>query len=171
MDQVLMECGITSTFVPGSEVPMCFEHRCKGPRISFSLRIPSSGEKITCFTLCISFSIVSDHVYQCLPRVYMINETKEIMRTYFSSFIGIPETNSKTMLWLIHWPTIDFQLEDGDSLSCKITNSDVNIREFGVACGSKNNIIRYESAAGLYYPGTIASDSILWASFNIVTCT
>ncbi|XWS39343.1 hypothetical protein CRYUN_Cryun18bG0043900 [Craigia yunnanensis] len=39
--QVIHECGITSTFIPGSEVPIWFEHRTKEPQIAFSLLAPS----------------------------------------------------------------------------------------------------------------------------------
>ena len=118
MDQVLHECGITSTFIPGSEVPIWFEHRTKGPQIAFSLWTPSHpGEKISWFNICIVFSTVSDKIFEFQPGLFIFNETKEIRRVYFSSFIGIPETNNNTMLWLIHWPTTGFQLETGDFVS------------------------------------------------------
>ncbi|XVF41613.1 hypothetical protein PTKIN_Ptkin01aG0293500 [Pterospermum kingtungense] len=154
MPQVLQECGITSTFVPGNKVPIEFEHRTKEPRITFSLPVSSHpDDKISWFTLCIVFSLVSDKVFDCLPCVYIINETKEIMQAYFSSYIGIPDrTDNKAMLWLIHWPTTSFQLEGGNSMSCMVVPFHLNIREFGVAYGSKNNI-RYESDFRHYCPG------------------
>ncbi|XWS39318.1 hypothetical protein CRYUN_Cryun18bG0041300 [Craigia yunnanensis] len=140
--QVLHECSITSTFTPGSEVPIWFEHRTKESRIAFSLPAPSHpGEKISWFNLCIVFSLISDQIFEFLQNLFIFNETKEIVRGYFSSFIGIPETNNNTMLWLIHWPTTSFQLEGGDFVSCMIVPGDLNIREFGVKCESEKNII------------------------------
>ncbi|XVF41646.1 hypothetical protein PTKIN_Ptkin01aG0296800 [Pterospermum kingtungense] len=143
--QVLQESGISSTFVSGSEVPTWFEHHSKGPQIAFSLPRPShSGEKISCFNLCIVFSFLSDQIFEFKPSLNIFNETKEIMRVYSSSLIGIPETNNNTMLWLIHWPAMDFQLEGDDFLSCRIIASGLNIKEFGVTCASENNM-KYES--------------------------
>ncbi|XWS65098.1 hypothetical protein CRYUN_Cryun05aG0061700 [Craigia yunnanensis] len=151
--QVLHECGITSTFIPGSEVPFWFEHRSKGSQITFSLPAPSHpDERISWFNLCIVFSFVSDQVFEFLPSLLIFNETKEIMRCYFPSFIGIPETNNNTMLWLIHWPAMGFQLEGGNSLSCTIVAFDLNIREFGVRCGSEYNV-RYGHEILRCFPG------------------
>ncbi|XVF30429.1 hypothetical protein REPUB_Repub16aG0056500 [Reevesia pubescens] len=151
--QVIQECGITSLFVQGSEVPMGFEYRNKGPLVTFSLPVPSHpGEKISWFTLCIVYSVVSDQILEDIPRVYIFNESKEIIQAYFSSFIGIPETNNDTMLWLIHWPAMRFQLEGGDYLSFTIKHHGLNMREFGVTCGSENKI-RYEYDFQHYYPG------------------
>ncbi|XVE62244.1 hypothetical protein DITRI_Ditri06bG0102700 [Diplodiscus trichospermus] len=164
LKHVIQECGITSTFVTGSEVPICFEHRNKGPQTTFSLRAPSHpGEKISWFTLCIVLSLVSDQTFEYLPCIYIINETKEVMRAYFPSFIGIPEINNNTMMWLIHWPAMGFQLEDGDSLSCTVVANDLIIKEVGVKCGSENNSIARESTCGCYHPGMsmIANDTIL----------
>ncbi|KAK8593791.1 hypothetical protein V6N12_045865 [Hibiscus sabdariffa] len=113
--QVLQECGITSTFVAGSEVPVGFKHQTKEHQISFCLPTPSHpDEKIRWFSLCIVFSSDGDQICDFLPSARMFNETKKIMWNHRSSFIGIPETNDGTMLWLIHWPAMDFQLEGGD---------------------------------------------------------
>ncbi|XWS57343.1 hypothetical protein CRYUN_Cryun09bG0166300 [Craigia yunnanensis] len=151
--QVLHECGITSTFISGSEVPIWFEHRTNGPHIAFSLQASSHpDEKISWFNLCIAFSLVSDQIFEFLPRLFIVNETKEIRRVYFSSLIGIPKTNNNTMLWLIRWPAMDFQLEGRNSLSCTIVPFNLDIREFGITCGSEKNI-RYESDFRHYYPG------------------
>ena len=141
MDQVLHECGITSTFIHGSEVPICFEYRTKGNQIAFSLPTPSHpDEKISWFNLCIVFSLVSDQIFEFLPRLFIFNETKEIRRVYFSSFIGIPKTNNNTMMWLIRWPAMDFQLEGGNTLSCPVVPFHLDIREFDITCGSEKNI-------------------------------
>ncbi|XWS10513.1 hypothetical protein CRYUN_Cryun39dG0086100 [Craigia yunnanensis] len=151
--QVLHECNITSTFIPGNEVPIWYEHRTKGPQITFSLPTPSHpGEKISWFNLCIFFSTISDKIFEFPPALFIFNETKEIKRVYFSSFIGIPETNNNTMLWLIHWPATDFQLEGGDFVSFVVAPFDLNVREFGVTYESENNI-RYEYDFPLYFPG------------------
>ncbi|XVF30469.1 hypothetical protein REPUB_Repub16aG0060600 [Reevesia pubescens] len=120
---------------------MGFEYRNKGPLVTFSLPVPSHPDKkISWFTLCIVYSVVSDQIWELFPCVNIINETKEIAWTYFSSFIGILETNNNTMLWLIHWPAMRLQLEGGDSLSFTIVPPGLNIREFGVTCGSENKI-------------------------------
>ncbi|XWS65096.1 hypothetical protein CRYUN_Cryun05aG0061500 [Craigia yunnanensis] len=113
--QVLHEYGITSTFIPGSEVLIWFEHRTKGSQIAFCLPVPfDPDEKISFFNLYIAFFFVSDQILEFQPSLSIVNETKEIMRTYFSSFIGIPKTNNNTMLWLIQWPAKGFMLEGGD---------------------------------------------------------
>ncbi|KAK8480320.1 hypothetical protein V6N11_000012 [Hibiscus sabdariffa] len=103
------ECGITSTFVAGSEVPVGFKHISNEHQISFSL----PKENIHWFSLCIVFSIISQPL-DFLPSVCISNETKNITWNYRSSFIGVPKSNGGTMLWLIHWPTTKFQLEGGD---------------------------------------------------------
>ncbi|XP_040946515.1 disease resistance protein RPV1 isoform X3 [Gossypium hirsutum] len=139
--QVLQECGITSTFVVGSEVPIGFKHRTNEHRISFFLPTPSHpDEKIHRFSLCIVFSLASDQMLELLPGVHIFNETKRIMQRYRSSFIGIPQTNDNTMLWLIHWPVTDCQFEGGDLVSCMVVPMHLSIRKFGVTCESEHNI-------------------------------
>ncbi|TYI91342.1 hypothetical protein E1A91_D03G185400v1 [Gossypium mustelinum] len=142
--QVLQECGITSTFVVGSEVPIGFKHGTNEHRISFFLPTPSHpDEKIHRFSLCVVFSLASDQMLELLPSVHIFNETKMIMQRYRSSFIGIPETNDNTMLWLIHWPVTDCQFEGGDLVSCMVVPIHLSIRKFGVTYESEHNI-RYE---------------------------
>ncbi|TYG77548.1 hypothetical protein ES288_D03G203600v1 [Gossypium darwinii] len=143
--QVLQECGITSTFVVGSEVPIGFKHHgTTEHRISFFLPTPSHpDEKIHRFSLCIVFSLASDQMLELIPSVHIFNETKRIMQRYRSSFIGIPETNDNTMLWLIHWPVTDCQFEAGDLVSCTVVPIHLSIRKFGVTYESEHNI-RYE---------------------------
>ncbi|XP_052881859.1 disease resistance protein RPV1-like [Gossypium arboreum] len=139
--QVLQECGITSTFVIGSEVPIVFKHRTNENRISFSLPTPSHpDEKIHRFSLCIVFSLASDQILEFLPSVLIFNETKRIMQRYRSSFIGIPETKDNTMLWLIHWPVTDCEFESGDLVSCMVVPSHLSIRKFGVTYESQHNV-------------------------------
>ncbi|XP_052881834.1 disease resistance protein RUN1-like [Gossypium arboreum] len=142
--QVLQECGITSTFVVGSEVPIGFKHRTNEHRISFFLPTPSHpDEKIHQFSLCIVFSLASDQMLELLPTVHIFNETKKIMLRYRSTFVGIPHTNDNTMLWLIHWPVTDCQFEGGDLVSCMVVPIHLSIRKFGVTYESEHNI-RYE---------------------------
>ncbi|TYG77550.1 hypothetical protein ES288_D03G203700v1 [Gossypium darwinii] len=142
--QVLQECGITSTFFIGSEVPSGFKHGTNEHQISFFLPTPSQpDEKIHQFSLCIVFSVASDQMLELLPSVHIFNETKMIMQRYRSSFIGIPETNDNTMLWLIHWPVTDCQFEGGDLVSCMVVPIHLSIRKFGVTYESEHNI-RYE---------------------------
>ncbi|KAK8307405.1 hypothetical protein V6Z12_D03G193400 [Gossypium hirsutum] len=139
--QVLQECGITSTFVVGSEVPIGFKHGTNEHRISFFLPTPSHpDEKIHRFSLCIVFSLASDQMLELLPSVHIFNETKMIKQRYRSSFIGIPETNDNTMLWLIHWPVTDCQFEGGDLVSCMVVPIHLSIRKFGVTYESEHNI-------------------------------
>ncbi|TYI91333.1 hypothetical protein E1A91_D03G184600v1 [Gossypium mustelinum] len=139
--QVLQECGITSTFVVGSEVPIGFKHGTNEHRISFFLPTPSHpDEKIHRFSLCVVFSLASDQMLELLPSVYIFNETKTIMQIYRSSFIGIPQTNDNTMLWLIHWPVTDCQFEGGDLVSCMVVPIHLSIRKFGVTYESEHNI-------------------------------
>ncbi|XP_017976510.1 PREDICTED: TMV resistance protein N-like [Theobroma cacao] len=156
--QVFHDSGITSCFVSGSEVPILFEYRSKGSEISFSLP-QNLGETVSWLNLCIVYSLVSDEIFEFLPSVHIVNETKKLTWSYFSSFIGIPETNSNTILWLIHWPVMDYQLENGDLVSCKLSTSGLNIREFGVTCLSETKVT-YEDDTPQNSQGTIASDSI-----------
>ncbi|XP_040946518.1 uncharacterized protein [Gossypium hirsutum] len=142
--QVLQECGITSTLVLGSEVPIGYKHRTNEHRISFLLPTPSHpDEKIRWFSLCIVFSLDGDQILDLPPSVYIFNETKRTTGRYCSSFIGIPKTNDNTMLWLIHWPVTDCQFEGGDLVSCMIVPIHLRIKKFGVTYESEHNI-RYE---------------------------
>ncbi|KAK8564336.1 hypothetical protein V6N12_036462 [Hibiscus sabdariffa] len=133
--QVLQECGITSTFVAGSEVPVGFMHISNEHQISFSL----PKEKIHWFSLCIVFSIKSQPL-DFLPSVCISNETKKMTWNYGSSFIGVPKRNGNTMLWLIHWPTTNFELEGGDLVSCTVSSIHLGIRKLGVTYESEENI-------------------------------
>ncbi|KAH1115679.1 hypothetical protein J1N35_009057 [Gossypium stocksii] len=142
--QVLRECGITSTFVVGSEVPIGFKHRTNEHRISFFFpTLSHPDEKIHRFSLCIVFSLASDQMLELLPSVHIFNETKRIMLRYRPNFIGIPQTNDNTMVWLIHWPVMDCQFEGGDLVSCMVVPIHLNIRKFGVTYESERNV-RYE---------------------------
>ncbi|KAL1109648.1 hypothetical protein V6Z11_D03G191900 [Gossypium hirsutum] len=161
--QVLQECGITSTFILGSEVPIGYKHRTNEHRISFLLPTPSHpDEKIRWFSLCIVFSLDSDQILDLPPSVYIFNETKRTTGRYCSSFIGIPKTNDNTMLWLIHWPVTDCQFEGGDLVSCMIVPIHLRIRKFGVTYESEHNI-RYEYGFSYLSPGTIR----LWHNYSI----
>ncbi|KAL4355335.1 hypothetical protein GQ457_06G002440 [Hibiscus cannabinus] len=139
--QVLQECGITSTFVAGSEVSVGFKHISNEHQISFSLPTRSSPKKkkIHCFSLCIVFSIISQTL-DFLPSVCISNETKKMTWNYRSSFIGVPKSNGNTMLWLIHWPTTNFELEGGDLVSCTVASIHLGIRKLGVTYESVENI-------------------------------
>ncbi|XP_012472026.2 disease resistance protein RPV1 isoform X3 [Gossypium raimondii] len=151
--QVLQECGITSTLILGSEVPIGYKHRTNEHRISFLLPTPSHpDEKIRWFSLCIVFSLDSDQILDLPPSVYIFNETKRTTGRYCSSFIGIPKTNDNTMLWLIHWPVTDCQFEGGDLVSCMIVPIHLRIRKFGVTYESEHNI-RYEYGFSYLSPG------------------
>ncbi|XP_021281702.1 TMV resistance protein N-like [Herrania umbratica] len=146
--QVFHDSGITSCFVSGSEVPILFEYRSQGSEISFSLP-QNPDEKVSWLNLCIVYSLVSDEIFEFLPSVHIVNETKKLTWSYFSSFIGIPETNSNTILWLIHWPVMDYQLENGDLVSCKLSASGLDIRELGVTCVSETKVM-YEDDTPQY---------------------
>ncbi|EOY21137.1 TMV resistance protein N [Theobroma cacao] len=142
--QVFHDSGITSCFVFENEVPILFEYRSKGSEISFSLP-QNLGGKVSWLNLCIVYSLLSDEIFEFLPSVHIVNETKRLKWSYLSSFIGIPEkTNNNTILWLIHWPVMDYQLENGDLVSCKFATSGFNVREFGVTCVSETKIIAYD---------------------------
>ncbi|EOY25857.1 TMV resistance protein N [Theobroma cacao] len=138
--QIFRDGDITSCFVSGNEVPILFQSRSKGSKISLSLP-QNPGEKVCWLKLCIVYSLVSDEIFDHLPWVQITNETKKLTWFYFSSFIGIPETNSNTILWLIHWPVMDYQLENGDLVSCKLSTFGLNVREFGVTCVSETKVM------------------------------
>ncbi|KAK8564339.1 hypothetical protein V6N12_036465 [Hibiscus sabdariffa] len=141
------ECGITSTFVAGSEVPVGFKHISNEHQISFSL----PKEKIHWFSLCIVFSIIS-HQSDFIPSVCIYNETKNITWNYHSTFIGVPKRNGNTMLWLIHWPTTNFELEGGDLVSCMLAPIHLGIRKFGVTYESQGNTA-YQHGFTHAFPG------------------
>ncbi|EOY10039.1 TMV resistance protein N, putative [Theobroma cacao] len=147
--QVIYDSGITSCFVSGSEVPILFEHHFEGSKISFSLS-QNPGEKVSWLNLCVVYSLVSHEIFEFTPSVHIANETKQLKWLYVSSFIGIPETNSNTILWLIHWPVKDYQMENGDLVSCKLVSSGLDIKEFGVTYGSEKKAI-HENDSRLCY--------------------
>ncbi|MBA0742344.1 hypothetical protein Gogos_015412, partial [Gossypium gossypioides] len=138
------ECRITSTFVVRSEVPIGFKHCTNENQISFSLPPPSHPEeKIHYFNFCIVFSILSDQIMEFAPSARIFNETKRIMWNHRSCFMGIPKTKDNTLLWLIHWPAMDFQLEGGDLVSCMVVPVHLTIRNFGITYKFEDNI-RYQ---------------------------
>ncbi|MBA0618752.1 hypothetical protein Godav_028050 [Gossypium davidsonii] len=151
--QVLQECRITSTFVVGSEVPIGFKHCINEHQISFSLPPPSHPEeKIHYFNFCIVFSILSDQIMEFAPSARIFNETKRIMWNHRSCFMGIPKTKDNTLLWLIHWPAMDFQLEGGDLVSCMVVPVHLTIRNFGISYIFEDNI-RYQYDYTRSFPG------------------
>ncbi|KAK8561237.1 hypothetical protein V6N12_048311 [Hibiscus sabdariffa] len=145
--QVLQECGIISTFVAGSEVPVGFKHISNEHQISFSL----PKEKIHWFNLCIVFSIKSQPS-DFVPSVCISNETKKMTWNYGTSFIGVPKRNGNTMLWLIHWPTTNFELEGGDLVSCTVAPILLSIRKLGVTYELEENIA-YQHGFTHSFPG------------------
>ncbi|EOY10033.1 TMV resistance protein N [Theobroma cacao] len=143
--QVFYNSSITSCFVFGSEVPILFEYRSKGSQIYFSLS-QNPSEKVSWLNLCIVYSLASQEIFEFLPSVHIVNETKQLTWFYFSSFIGIPKSNSNIILWLIHWPVKDYQMENGDLVSCKLLSSGLDIKEFGVTYVSEKKVIREDDS-------------------------
>ncbi|KAK8561241.1 hypothetical protein V6N13_149588 [Hibiscus sabdariffa] len=56
------------------------------------------------------------------------------------------------MLWLIHWPTTNFELEGGDLVSCTVVSIHLGIRKFGVTYESEVNIA-YQHSFTHSFPG------------------
>ncbi|KAG8648176.1 disease resistance protein RUN1 isoform X3 [Manihot esculenta] len=116
--QVLLECGICSIFLPGSEVPDWYNPQLGGSPISFTVPL-SRGHKIHGLNVCTVYACNNlrngsgDH--HC-TKVW--NKTKDLKWTYSPTFYGIPET-IESMLWLSHWKLGDL-LEVGDELNVSV---------------------------------------------------
>ncbi|XP_012089185.1 disease resistance protein RPV1 isoform X2 [Jatropha curcas] len=129
--QVLHECGISSIFLPGDEVPGWYNPQNEGSSISFSIA-QSHGCNVLGLNICTVYTCNNirngpgDHLY---TKVW--NKTKDLRWTYSPTFHGIPETD-EIMLWLSHWKLGD-QLEVGDELNVSVVMSTgYQVKKFGI---------------------------------------
>ncbi|CAL1385157.1 unnamed protein product [Linum trigynum] len=123
--QVLQECNIFSTFIPGSEVPDWFNIRVEESS-SLSMVLPAaSGLKIRGLSLCTAYTgkweSEEEKETSLVDENYLkiINETSGVKWCYSPMFFGIPRAkvagSRNSMLWLSHW-TFGEYLEAGDEL-------------------------------------------------------
>ncbi|KAM7473701.1 hypothetical protein LguiB_020944 [Lonicera macranthoides] len=109
----IYEFGIFSTFIPGREIPSCFNERKKGFSMSF---IVSSVSKfrIQCLNICYVYA-VTDRLSSYYPfGIKINNKTKDLMWVYCPRYYGIPDSD-KDMTWLSQW-NFGNQLEGGDKI-------------------------------------------------------
>ncbi|XWS39319.1 hypothetical protein CRYUN_Cryun18bG0041400 [Craigia yunnanensis] len=116
--QVLFDCSIITKFDPINDVPFDY-YRCRGgqPKISItfdpindvpfdyyccrggqpkiSITVPlNSGQKISLLKSIITLHAKNDKAFEFLPRIEIVNETKNTKWTYSKHFIGIPESKN-----------------------------------------------------------------------------
>ena len=120
MLQVLYDSGIITAFdaindVSVKDVPFYGTGRRK---ISVTVP-PNSSQKITCLKSIISLSANDDKTFEFLPRIEIVNETKDTKWTYSKHFIGIPETKN-SLFWLTSWKFRGDELEAGDHISLTV---------------------------------------------------
>ena len=80
---------------------------------------PNSSQKITCLKSIIILSANNDKTFEFLPRIEIVNETKDTKWTYSKHFIGIPETKNN-LYWLTSWKFRGDELEAGDHISLTV---------------------------------------------------
>ncbi|KAK4493039.1 hypothetical protein RD792_018146, partial [Penstemon davidsonii] len=152
--QLLYEFGITSTTIPGWEVPIWFSNKNTGSSISFAVPSHPKGLNICCVyeksdSNCVKEAWFPEH--QLFAKVY--NKTKNLTWIYFPTCFGIPEVE-QDLLWLSYW-TFQNQLESGDEVNVSIISGDsFYISECGINFGQEedtcdiNNILAWNEVIG-----------------------
>ncbi|CAN0875548.1 Disease resistance protein RUN1 [Linum grandiflorum] len=122
--QVLQECNIFSTFIPGSEVLDWFDIRAEEPS-SMSVLLPVSpcNRKIRGLSFCTVYTgkwdkdEENDESFLDENYAKISNQTSGLKWCYSPMFFGIPEARmgGSSMLWLSHW-IFGECLEVGDEL-------------------------------------------------------
>ncbi|BFG40668.1 hypothetical protein CerSpe_269420 [Prunus speciosa] len=150
--QGLDECGIFSTFLPGSKVPdwFCYKSSMGNSELSelseLSITIPPHlNLKIRGLNACVVYA--QDEVRDkglrfdlCFPILHISNETKGLKWTYVPATIGFPK-EKEHMLWLSHWRFANDELEGGDEIRVWVGDKtrvwernkyNMLIKEFGI---------------------------------------
>ncbi|XP_050230104.1 disease resistance protein RPV1-like isoform X2 [Mercurialis annua] len=135
--QVLHECGIFTTYLPGSEIPEWYNFQYPGNSFSFTVHL-CQGQKIVGLNLCVVYAcnesgsqLSQDYILFGTAFALIKNTTNGFFWTYSPTFYQIPGKNGCN-LWLSHWKYLD-QLEDGDEVYVGITMSTgIQIKRIGV---------------------------------------
>ncbi|XP_059635494.1 disease resistance protein RPP2B-like [Cornus florida] len=100
--QVLCECDILTTFIPGSNIPNWFVYD-NGSRISLEV-LPLPDRKIQGLNICVVYKLRSDqqNIFGYDHYAKIRNETKGLEWTYSPALWGLPGAN-EDMLWISHW--------------------------------------------------------------------
>ncbi|CAN0913347.1 Disease resistance protein RPV1 [Linum grandiflorum] len=120
--QVLYECGISSTFLPASQVPDWLSDATIGSSHSIQVTSPPSPtHKIRGISLCIVYARDEEVFWLQAAGHYanIHNERTSINWSYSPTFYGIPyedEDDDEKMVWLSHWKFGD-EVEVGDKLN------------------------------------------------------
>ncbi|CAN1177399.1 Disease resistance protein RUN1 [Linum perenne] len=116
--QVLHECGISSTFLPASQIPDWLSDTTMGS--SHSIQVtppPSPTHKLGGISLCIVYGRDEEVFWVHAAGHYanIHNERTGINWSYSPSFYGIPYEDDEKMVWLSHWKFGD-EVQVGDKL-------------------------------------------------------
>ncbi|XP_050237172.1 disease resistance protein RPV1-like [Mercurialis annua] len=116
--QVLQECGIFTTYLPGSEIPEWYNFQHPGCSFSFNLH-GFEGQKIAGLNLCVVYACDESTSWDSnnvLGTAFALikNASNGFYWTYSPTFYQIPAQNGCN-LWLSHWKYVD-QLKDGDEV-------------------------------------------------------
>ncbi|CAI0376811.1 unnamed protein product [Linum tenue] len=118
--QVLRECGISSTFLPASQLPDWLSDTTMGSSLSIQvIPPPSSTHEMRGLTLCVVYARDEEVFWLHAAGHYanVHNETTGINWSYSPTFYGIPdEDGDEEMVWLSHWKFGD-ELEVGNKLN------------------------------------------------------
>ncbi|XWS10422.1 hypothetical protein CRYUN_Cryun39dG0076000 [Craigia yunnanensis] len=126
--QVLYDCGIITVFDGRNEGATKDVSLNGAGRRKISITMPpNSSQKIRCLKSIIILSTDNDKIFEYLPRIEIVNETKDTKWTYSKHFIGIPETKN-TLFWLTSWKFRGDELEAGDHISLTVL-SDLRVIE------------------------------------------
>ncbi|XP_061991608.1 disease resistance protein RPV1-like isoform X1 [Rosa rugosa] len=149
--QVLSECGISSIYLNGNDIPDWFRHRRMGNSVLSIIVPPHLNHRIRGLNACVVYArrpdIGRSAKYQNLFKVS--NETKGLMWTYSPITIGIPKEN-EDMLWLSHWRFGEHDLGGGDEVRVSV--------EFGSELGYNLNLWTKELGIQLVYEQESSED-------------
>ncbi|KAL9370055.1 hypothetical protein Peur_041254 [Populus x canadensis] len=116
--QVFHDCGTSSIFLPGSDVPDWFYVRTESCQTTFYLP-PSFGCEICGLNICVAYACITPEVVSDKPYYAKIRiETKGLLWEYTPEFFGFPEA-SEDMLWLCHWKFKDW-FKAGDAVQFSV---------------------------------------------------
>ncbi|KAL6285074.1 hypothetical protein ACE6H2_009464 [Prunus campanulata] len=137
--QGLDECGIFSTFLPGSEVPDWFCYKSSMGNSELSITIPRHlNLKIRGLNACVVYAhgkvLVEElKCFPVVPFLHISNETKGLKWTYLPVTIGFPK-EKEDMLWLSHWRFANDELEGGEEICVSVRDETDSFwtKKFGI---------------------------------------
>ncbi|KAJ6341080.1 hypothetical protein OIU77_022393 [Salix suchowensis] len=116
--QVFHDCGTSSIFLPGSDVPYFFYVRTESCQTTFHLP-QSFGWEICGLNICVAYACINPEAVFDNPFYAKIRiQTKGLLWEYTPEFFGFPEA-SEDMLWLCHWKFKDW-FKAGDAVQFSV---------------------------------------------------